>query len=139
MKHQQIDAVLPQPKDSAPTASEQQNPSAAEAAPTQRAASPTGLDNPAFIAIREAVRNFCQDGIHEHLHVRYVRSTAELEIFGKSTTRLTAKPLSVTRNSRTGGSPILPVYMPCSFVAASSWLSGSRQSTAARASISRPV
>jgi hypothetical protein len=74
-----IEALLPQPQDSAPTASEQQNPSAAEAAPTQRAASPTGLDNPAFIAIREAVRNFCQDGIHEHLHVRYVRSTAELE------------------------------------------------------------
>src|SRR5258708_19051438 len=74
-----IEALLPQPQDSAPTASEQQNPSAAEAAPTQRAASPTGLDNPAFIAIREAVRNFCQHGIHERLHVRYVRSTAELE------------------------------------------------------------
>ncbi len=71
--------ALPQPQDSGPTASEQQNPSAAEAAPTQRAASPTVLDNPAFIAIREAVRNFCQDGIHEHLQVRYVRSTAELE------------------------------------------------------------
>jgi hypothetical protein len=37
------------------------------------------LDNPAFIAIREAVRNFCQDGLHEHLQVRYIRSTAELE------------------------------------------------------------
>jgi len=51
--------ALPQPQDSAPTASEQQNPSAAEAATTQRAASPTGLDNPAFIASREAVRNCC--------------------------------------------------------------------------------
>jgi len=134
-----IEALLPQPQDSAPTASEQQNPSAAEAAPTQRAASPTGLDNPAFIAIREAVRNFCQDGIHEHLHVRYVRSTAELEIFGKSTTRLTAKPLSVTRNSRTGGSPILPVYMPCSFVPASWGLSGFGHSRPARPSFSRPA
>ena len=35
--------------------------------------------NPAFIAIREAARNFCHDGIHEYLHVRHVRSTAELE------------------------------------------------------------
>jgi hypothetical protein len=48
-------------------------------APTEPAHSPTTLDNPAFIAIREAVRNFCHDGIHEHLNVRHVRSSAELE------------------------------------------------------------
>jgi hypothetical protein len=60
-------------------ASEQQNPSAADAAATQRTASPTVLDNPAFIAIREAVRNFCQDGLHEHLRVAHIRSPAELE------------------------------------------------------------
>ncbi len=38
-----------------------------------------------------------------------------LKIFGKSTTRPTAKPLSRTRSSRTGGSLIDPAYMPCSF------------------------
>jgi hypothetical protein len=45
----------------------------------QHSASPGVLDNPAFIAIREAVRNFCQDGVHEHLHVRPIQSSAELE------------------------------------------------------------
>jgi hypothetical protein len=68
----------PQLKDSCPAAPEQLKPSGAEPAPTEHAA-PTVLDNPAFIAIREAVRNFCQDGVHEHLHVRQIRSTAELE------------------------------------------------------------
>jgi hypothetical protein len=47
--------------------------------PASEDPSPTVLENPAFIAIREAVRNFCQDGLHEHLQVRYIRSAAELE------------------------------------------------------------
>jgi hypothetical protein len=70
--------ALPQRQGIAPTASMQENPSASEA-PNPEDLSPPVLDNPAFIAIREAVRNFCQDGLHEHLRVRYVRSTAELE------------------------------------------------------------
>jgi hypothetical protein len=37
------------------------------------------LDNPAVIAIRAAVRQFCEDGTHEHLHVGHIRSSAELE------------------------------------------------------------
>ena len=51
--------ALPQPQDSGPTASEQESPSAADAVARQRTASPTVLDNPAFIASREAVRNCC--------------------------------------------------------------------------------
>src|SRR5271166_4639894 len=57
----------PQPHDSGSTGSEQQNPSPAKATLTERTASPTVLDNPAFIARREAVRNSCQDGVHEHV------------------------------------------------------------------------
>ena len=57
----------PQPQDSGSTGSEQQNPSPAKATLTERTASPTVLDNPAFIARREAVRNSCQDGVHEHV------------------------------------------------------------------------
>ncbi len=41
--------------------------------------SQTVLDNPAVIAIRAAVRQFCEDGTHEHLHVGHIRSSAELE------------------------------------------------------------
>ena len=69
--------IAPHQRPGPDTASEQQNPSTPAA--TQRTASPTVLDNPAFIAIREAVRNFCQDGVHEHLHVGHIRSRAELE------------------------------------------------------------
>jgi len=41
-------------------------------------ASPIVLDNPAFVAIHHAIRSFCQDGVHEHLHVGHIRSCAEL-------------------------------------------------------------
>jgi hypothetical protein len=71
--------ALSQGKDAAPTSSTQQNRSVSETTLTWDAPSPTVLDNPAFIAIREAIQNFCQDGLHEHLQVRYIRSTAELE------------------------------------------------------------
>jgi hypothetical protein len=72
--------IAPRERPSSETAaSEQQNPSATNEAPTRRTASSTVLDNPAFIAIREAVRNFCQDGVHEYLHVGHIRSQAELE------------------------------------------------------------
>jgi hypothetical protein len=39
----------------------------------------TALDNPALAAMREAIRNFCDDGTHQHLHVGHVRSLGELE------------------------------------------------------------
>jgi hypothetical protein len=68
----------PHPEDSRPAALDQRFRAIAPAR-TQLAASPAVLDNPAFIAIREAVRNFCQDGVHEHLHVRQIQSSAELE------------------------------------------------------------
>jgi hypothetical protein len=71
--------ALPQRQSAAPVTSRQENPSTSEVTPTSDDPSPPVLDNPAFIAIREAVRNFCQDGLHEHLQVRYLRSTAELE------------------------------------------------------------
>jgi hypothetical protein len=41
--------------------------------------SKTVLDNPALIATGEAIRQFCEDGTHEHLHVGHIRSSAELE------------------------------------------------------------
>jgi hypothetical protein len=69
----------PQRHDAAHTVVLRESPSGSEVAPTLGDPSLTVLDNPAFIAIREAVRNFCQDGLHEHLQVRYIRSTAELE------------------------------------------------------------
>jgi hypothetical protein len=68
----------PDPEDSRPAAPGQQSLAIAQNRP-QPAASPGVLDNPAFIAIREAVRNFCQDGVHEHLYVRQIQSSAELE------------------------------------------------------------
>jgi hypothetical protein len=68
----------PDPEDSRPAAPDQQPLASARTQP-QPAASPRILDNPAFIAIREAVRNFCHDGVHEHLHVRPIQSSAELE------------------------------------------------------------
>jgi hypothetical protein len=68
----------PHPEDSRPAALDQRFRAIAPAR-TQLAASPAVLDNPAFIAIREAVRNFCQDGVHEHLHVRQIQSSAERE------------------------------------------------------------
>ena len=37
------------------------------------------LDNPALIATRAAIRQFCEDGTHEHLRVGHIRSSAELE------------------------------------------------------------
>jgi hypothetical protein len=40
--------------------------------------SATILDNPAFAAINDAIRHFCQDGVHEHLRVGHIRSCAEL-------------------------------------------------------------
>jgi hypothetical protein len=45
---------------------------------SDRNTSPTVLDNPAFIAIHHAIRNFCQDGVHEHLRVGHIRSCGEL-------------------------------------------------------------
>jgi len=41
-------------------------------------APPAILDNPGFVAIRHAIRNFCQDGVHEHLRVGRIRSCGEL-------------------------------------------------------------
>ena len=37
------------------------------------------LDNPAFVAIHAAIRDFCADGVHEHLRVGHIRSAGELE------------------------------------------------------------
>ena len=68
----------PDQEDSRPEALDQQ-PLAVAQTRLQQAASPGVLDNPAFIAIREAVRSFCQDGVHENLHVRPIQSSAELE------------------------------------------------------------
>jgi hypothetical protein len=68
----------PQPEDSRPAALDRRSRAPAPDQ-TQPGTSPGVLDNRAFIAIREAVRNFCQDGVHEHLHVRHIQSTAELE------------------------------------------------------------
>ena len=73
-----IEAV-PKEEDAGTPASKQHGPSSSETTPIEETPAPTILDNPAFIAIREAVRNFCQDGLHEHLQVRYIRSAAELE------------------------------------------------------------
>ena len=44
----------------------------------EQAAEPVILDNPGFVAIHHAIRNFCQDGIHEHLRVGHIRSCGEL-------------------------------------------------------------
>jgi hypothetical protein len=43
-----------------------------------QAAQPVILDNPGFVAIHHAIRNFCQDGVHEHLRVGHIRSCGEL-------------------------------------------------------------
>jgi hypothetical protein len=56
----------------------QQNHSAPNAVLTDQSASSTVLDNPAFLAIHHAIRNFCQDGVHEHLCVGHIRSCGEL-------------------------------------------------------------
>ena len=57
----------PQPEDARSTGSEQRNPSPARATLSEGTAPSTVLDNPAFTASREALRNFCQDGVHEHV------------------------------------------------------------------------
>ena len=57
----------PQPQDPGSTGSEQQNPSPARGTLSEGTAPSTVLDNPAFTASREALRNFCQDGVHEHV------------------------------------------------------------------------
>ncbi len=69
--------ALPQPQGPGSTASQQQNPSPAKAALTERTTSPTVLDNPAFIASREAVRNFCPYKAYLRFGKRTRRSSSD--------------------------------------------------------------
>jgi hypothetical protein len=71
--------ALPQSRDPGSTASKQQNPSSAKVALTERTASPTVLDNSAFIASRQAARNCCPYKGLFALQVGRIRSRAELE------------------------------------------------------------
>jgi hypothetical protein len=57
----------PQREDARSTGSEQRNPSPARGTLSEGTAPSTVLDNPAFNASREALRNFCQDGVDEHV------------------------------------------------------------------------
>ena len=56
-----------QPEDARSTGSEQRNPSPARVTLSEGIAPSTVLGNPAFTASRETLRNFCQDGVHEHV------------------------------------------------------------------------
>jgi len=63
---------------SQPVRPRRRNGSAPDAALGDQTGSPIILDNPGFIAIHGAIRNFCQDGVHEHLRVGHIRSCGEL-------------------------------------------------------------